>query len=90
MRGGSEVHAAHAAAAGHRRSGGLVLRGLADHRLGGDEERSDRGGVLQGGAHDLGGVDDALLEQVDILFRLRVESVALGLLLQLPFSWLGG
>jgi len=32
---------------------------LGDHRLGGDEERRDRGRVLEGEAHDLCRVDDA-------------------------------
>src|SRR5829696_1160320 len=48
-----EVHATHAAAARHRRGGGLILRRFADHRFRGDQERGDRGGVLQGGAHHL-------------------------------------
>ena len=36
-----------------------LLRLLGDHRLGGDQQAGDRGGVLQSGAHDLGRVDDA-------------------------------
>jgi hypothetical protein len=48
-----EVHAAHAAAARHRRSRRLVLRLLGDHRFGRDEERGNRGCVLKSGAHDL-------------------------------------
>ena len=34
------------------------------------------GRVLQGGAHDLGRVDDAGLDHVDILFGLGVEAVS--------------
>src|SRR5690349_13992480 len=37
---GSIVHAAHAAAAGHRHRG-FLLRPLGDHRFGGDEETGD-------------------------------------------------
>ena len=53
---------------------GLVLGPLGDHGLGGDQERGDRGRVLQGDAHDLGRIDDAGRDHVDILFLLRVEA----------------
>jgi hypothetical protein len=53
--------------------------GFGDHRLGGDEQAGDRGGVLQGGAHDLGRIDDALADHVDILFGLGVEAEGLDL-----------
>ena len=56
-------------------SGGLLLRLLGDHRLGGDEEAGDRRRVLQREAHDLGRVDDAGLHHVDILAVLGVEAV---------------
>ena len=61
-----------AAAGGRHRAGLLGL--LGDHRLGGDQQAGDRGGVLQRGAHDLGRVDDAGLHQVLVLAGLRVEA----------------
>ena len=53
-----EVHvpAGHTAAAWHGRS---LLRLVGDDCLGRQEQRADRGGVLQSGARDLGRVDDA-------------------------------
>src|SRR3954449_7689657 len=70
---GSEVHAAHAAvAAGHGRSG--LLRLVGDDGLGGEEERRDGGGVLQRRAGDLGRVDDAGLDQVDVLTGRGVQT----------------
>src|SRR6266508_2622652 len=42
----------------------LVLRFLGDEGLGGEHEPRHAGRVLQGRAHDLHRVDDALLEQV--------------------------
>ena len=54
----------------------LLLRRLGDHRLGGDQQAGDRSRVLQGGAHDLGRVDDAGLEQVAIFAGLGVEAEA--------------
>src|ERR1700733_3040706 len=80
-----EVHPAHAAtAAAHRHRGGFLLRLVADHRFGGDEEAGHGGGVLQRGAHDLGRVDDAGLDHVDILFRLGVEAKGLRLVVADP------
>ena len=48
---------------------------LCHHRLGGDQEAGDRGRVLQCGAHYLGGIDDALCNEVRILAGLGVEAV---------------
>ena len=59
----------------------LLLRHFGDHRLGGDEEAGDRGRVLQRGAHDLGRIDDAGLDHVDVLFGLGVEAPVLRLVL---------
>src|SRR5690606_19606322 len=68
-----EVHAAHAAhAAAARHCRGRLLGQLGDHRLGGDEERSDRGRVLEGGADHLHRVDDAHGDHVAILTGLGV------------------
>src|SRR5579864_4248485 len=61
------------ASAGHPAAGALVLGLVGDDRLGGEEERGDRGRVLEGRAGDLGRVDDAGLEQVLVLARRRVE-----------------
>ena len=52
---------------------------LGDHGLRGHQQAGDRGRVLQRGAHHLGGIDDALLDHVDIFFGLRVEAEGLGL-----------
>ena len=53
--------------------GGLL--GLVGHNgLGGEEQRGDGGGVLQGRAGDLGRVDDARGEQVDVLAGGGVEA----------------
>src|SRR5215208_1286086 len=81
----SEIHSAHAthsaAASWHRRHRRLLLRRLGDHGLGGYQQAGDRSRVLQGRAHDLGRVDDALLNQVYIVFILRVEAEGLRLVL---------
>src|SRR5437868_15476623 len=70
----SEVHVAHAAAAArHRRL--LLLRLVGDDRLGGEEQRGDRRGVLQRGPRDLGGGDGAFLAQVDEFAARGVETV---------------
>src|SRR5688572_12278805 len=51
-------HAAHpAGCAGN--CGRVLLRGVRDDRLGGDEKGGDGAGVLESGAHDLGRIDDA-------------------------------
>ena len=54
---------------------GLLLRDLADEGLGGEQQRGDRGRVLQRGADDLGRVDDAGLDQVLVLVGLGVEAL---------------
>src|SRR5690348_16389338 len=66
-----EVHAAtgHTAA---RHGGRRLLRHFGNHGLGGDQETGDRAGVLDGRAHDLRRVDNALREHVDIVVVLRV------------------
>src|SRR6188508_1809805 len=71
---GSEVHAAHAAVAAGRGSAGL-LGLVGDDGLGGEEEAGDRRGVLQCRAGDLGRVDDAGLDHVDVLAGRGVEAV---------------
>src|SRR5687768_8355330 len=71
-----EVHIAHAA---HARSaaahgGRLLLGPLGDHGFRCHQQAGDRSRVLQGATHDLGRVDDAGLEHVDIFGVLRVEA----------------
>src|SRR5438034_7330449 len=60
------VHPAHATAAGHRGQLLLLLL-LHHHALGGEEQSRDGRGVLQRGAGDLGGVDDAGRDQILVL-----------------------
>src|SRR5690606_29391437 len=77
---GSEVHAA------ATRHGGrsFLLRLLGDHGLGGHQQAGNRSGVLKRGAHDLGRVDDALLEHVAIFTALGIPAIGvIGLLTQL-------
>src|SRR5688572_24126277 len=71
-----EVHAAHAAAhttTWHRRSS-IILWRLGNHGLGGDQQTSNRGCILQGGADNLRRVDDASLKEIHELFRLGIEA----------------
>src|ERR1700730_3406377 len=67
----SAAHSAHPAAAWH--AGRLLLRRVHDGRLGCDEEAGNGGRILQGGAHDLGRVDDAKLHQIAVLAGLGVK-----------------
>ena len=48
------------------------LRRLGDARFRRDHQAGDGGRILQGDAHDLGGIDDALLDHVAVLVALRV------------------
>src|SRR5690606_22259936 len=70
---GHAAHAAHPAHAGAAvRVAGvlvLVLGRVADHAVAGEQQGGDAGGVLQGGAVDLGRRDDALLHHVAVLER---------------------
>src|SRR6185503_4193579 len=72
----------HPAATGHRRSL-VLLRQVRDERLGGEDHRSDARRVLDGRAHDLCGVDDAVLREIDdlVLDDLVAPDVRLGLVL---------
>ena len=60
------VHAAHAATR-HCRHPSVLLRLLGHHGFRGDQQPGDRRGVLQSRTHDLGRIDDALGEHVDVL-----------------------
>src|SRR6185437_10045840 len=79
------VHAVHAAAVTAACRSFLLLRNLGDHGLGGEHQPSDRRCVLQRGARDLGGIDDAGRDQVLVLVGaciiaevglLRIEDLA--------------
>ena len=58
------VHAVHAAAVAAAGRSSLGLRNLDNQCFGGEQETGNRGRVLQRRAGDLGGVDDAGLDQV--------------------------
>ena len=78
-----EVHPAHAthAAARHWAVRVFFLGQLGDHRLGGDQQAGNRCSILQRRAHDLGGVDDTLGNEIAVFMRLRVVAeVVLGVL----------
>src|ERR1700744_5705324 len=83
---GLKIHIAHAAhaAAGHSawHAAGFLLRTVGDHGFRRDQERGNRGRVLQRGAHDLGRVHDAGVDEVDIGFLLCVPAERGRLLLQ--------
>src|SRR5579883_309824 len=62
------VHAFHTAAvAAAHRSCFLLLRDFRDQRFGGQHQGRNRTGILQRGAHDLGGIEHAGLDQVFVL-----------------------
>src|SRR5665647_938620 len=73
---GSEAHATHLVSTRAHRSSLFGLVG--DDDLGGQEERRDGRSVLQRRARDLGRVDDALGDQVDVLAVGRVQTPAGG------------
>jgi len=76
--GGSSHHAAHAAHTSHttwRHAASGCFRGqVDDHSLSGDHEGSDTSGVDEGGADNLHGVDDALLDHVAVFANLSIEA----------------
>jgi len=69
----SEAHASHSShTTGHAssttgRSTTSRLGDIADHGLSGDHERSNTGGINEGGSDDLGRVNDTSLHHVDVL-----------------------
>src|SRR5437879_11238555 len=83
---GLEVHATHAAHAAatrrHAGAAGGLLRQLGHHSFGGDQQRRDRGRVLDRHTNDLGRVDDALGDQVAVLAGLAVEAIGVLVLLE--------
>src|SRR5690606_14676750 len=56
--------------------GRILRRDVGYHRLGGDQQGRDRPGILQGGPYDLGGIDDAGLDHIDVGFSLGVKALA--------------
>src|SRR6266849_7824967 len=78
-----EVHTTHAAAARRRHAAaGVLLRHFGHHGFGGDQQRRDRGRVLDRHTHDFGRVDDALGDQVDVFARLRVDAIGVLIFLE--------
>ena len=53
----------------------LGLGGIGDERLGGEHDGGDRGGMRQRADHDLGGVDDAALDEVAVVAGAGVEAL---------------
>ena len=66
------THAAHTAARHGRRA--RILRPFGNNRFRCHQEASNRTRVLQGDPHDLGRVDDALLNQVAIFAGLGIKT----------------
>src|SRR6266851_3409266 len=84
LRWGLIVHAAHAAHATARHSGRptFLLRPFGDHGFRGDQKPGDRCCILQRRPHNLGWVDDALGDEIDVLAVLGVEAVRVSVLLE--------
>ena len=61
------IHVIHAAVAVAAAALLVLLRGFGDQGVAGEQQRCDARGVLQGGAGDLGRVDDAGFDQVFVL-----------------------
>ena len=64
------------------RGAGFFLRTISDHRFRRDQKRCHARRILQRRAHNLRRIDDAGLDEVDILFGLRVEAEGVRLLLE--------
>src|SRR5712691_5632006 len=78
------VHTAHTAHATARHTGGrtFLLRPFGDHGFRGDQKPGDRGCILQRRPHNLGWVDDALGDEIDVLAVLGIEAVIVLLLVE--------
>ena len=76
------AHATHSAALRHAAGTGVLLRKFGHPGFGGDQERCNRGRVLDRHTHDLGRVDDALLDEVAIFAGLLFEAVRIRLVLE--------
>src|SRR6266852_7893975 len=84
LRVGLIVHTAHAthATARHSRAPTVLLRPFGDHGFRGDQKPGDRRCILQRRPHNLGWVDDALGDEIDVLAVLGVEAVRVLVLLK--------
>jgi hypothetical protein len=71
------VHVAHAPGT-MRHRWCFRLRVLCDHGLGGNKETSNRSRILQRRAHDLGWIDDALLNEVAVIAGLGIVAEVRG------------
>src|SRR6476661_1558025 len=77
------AHTTHTAATGRHTGAALVfLRYFGHHGFGGDQESRNRSCILDRHANDLGRVDNARRDQVDIFASLRVEAVVVLILLE--------
>src|SRR5258708_39315235 len=78
------VHATHTAHATARHSGGttFLLRPFGDHGFRGDQKPGNRRCILQRRPHNLGWVDDAFGDEIDVLAVLGVEAVRVLVLLK--------
>jgi len=63
-------------------TGGDGLRDLRDDHVGGQERPGNGGGVFEGAAHDLGGVDDSGFEEVLVLVGGGIVTDVVVLLVQ--------
>ena len=70
------AHATHAVVAVVVAAGLFFLRDLGDQAVAGQQDGGDRSGVLQRGAVDLGGGDDAALDEVGVLELECVKAIA--------------
>src|SRR5207245_5033627 len=78
------THTAHTSHATARHSGRptFLLRPFGDHGFRGDQKPGDRCCILQRRPHNLGWVDDALGDEIDVLAVLGVEAVRVLVLLE--------
>src|SRR6267378_5238690 len=78
------IHTAHTAHSTARHSGGpaVFLRPFGDHGFRGDQKPGDRRCILQRRPYDLGRVDDALGDEIDVLAVLGIEAVGVLILLE--------
>src|SRR5207237_161305 len=87
LRVGLIVHTAHTAHAAHstaRHTGRptLLLWPFGDHGFRGDQKPGDRCCILQCRPHNLGWIDDALCDEIDVFAVLGVEAVRVLVLLE--------
>ena len=84
LRVGSVVHAAHTAhtTPRHGRRTSVLLWPFGHHGFRGDQEPSNRRCILQRRPHNLGWIDDALADEIDVFEVLGVEAVRVLVLLK--------